>query len=83
MNKDIFKGNWNELQGKIKEKWGRLTDDDLTAINGRREQLLGRLQKTYGYAKDRAEKELAEWEKSCCAKEADTTERERVKSDKY
>lgn len=83
MNKDIFKGNWNELKGKIKEKWGRLTEDDLTAINGRREQLLGRLQKTYGYAKDRAEKELAEWEKSYSSTDSSSTEREKVKSDRY
>jgi len=63
MNKDTLKGDWRILKGKIKERWGKLTDDDLTEINGEREQLLGRIQKKYGIAKERAEQELAEWEK--------------------
>ncbi len=63
MNNDILKGNWNVLKGKVKEKWGKITDDDLTAIQGKRDQLLGILQKKYGYAKDQAEKELNTWEK--------------------
>jgi len=50
-------GNWKEVKGKVKEKWGKLTDDDLTAINGQREQLEGRLQQRYGYAKDQTKKE--------------------------
>lgn len=65
MNKDLFKGKWHEMKGKIKEKWGKLTDDDLTEIDGKTENLLGKLQKHYGYAKDRAERELNEFEKSC------------------
>lgn len=63
INKDTLHGNWTELKGKIKEQWGRLTDDDLTEINGKREQLLGKLQKKYGYAKEKAEQELNTWEK--------------------
>ena len=43
--------NWKDMKGKIKEKWGKLTDDDLTVINGKREQLEGRIQQRYGYAK--------------------------------
>lgn len=70
MNKDIFKGKWHELSGKVKEKFGKLTDNDLTAINGKREALLGKLQTRYGYAKDKAEEELASFEESCgCEKE--------------
>ena len=65
MNKDIFQGDWSFLKGKIKEKWGKLTDDDLTKISGKKDQLLGAIQKKYGIAKDIAEKQLAEWEKSC------------------
>lgn len=61
--KDQFEGNWNMLKGKVKEKWGRLTDDDIEMINGKRDQLIGRLQKTYGYAKDRALKEVDSFEK--------------------
>lgn len=63
MNKDMLQGEWSLIKGKIKEKWGELTDDDLTEINGKREQLLGIIQKKYGLAKEKAEEELAEWEK--------------------
>lgn len=65
MNKDTFQGKWHEIKGQVKTKWGKLTDDDLTQINGRREELLGRLQKRYGYEKDRAETELKNFESSC------------------
>jgi len=65
MNKDLFQGKWHEVKGKIKEKWGKLTDDDLTEINGKKEALLGKLQSSYGYAKDKAEKELCDFEKAC------------------
>lgn len=61
--KDTLEGNWKELKGKIKEKWGRLTDDDLKTIDGKREQLVGKLQKAYGYAKDKALEELDRFEK--------------------
>lgn len=64
INKDVFQGKWHEYKGKLKEKWGRLTDNDIAEINGKRETLLGKLQTRYGYAKDRAEKELNEFEKS-------------------
>src|SRR5689334_4596266 len=58
MNKDVFQGQWNVLKGKVKEQWGKLTDDDIKEINGKREQLLGKIQKRYGYAKDKAETEI-------------------------
>lgn len=51
-------GNWKQFTGEIKERWGKLTDDDLTAIEGRRDKLAGKLQERYGYEKDRAEREL-------------------------
>ena len=57
MNEDILKGKWNEIKGGVKEKWGKLTDDDLTAVEGNQEKLLGLLQQKYGYAKDKAEQE--------------------------
>lgn len=62
MNEETFKGNWLTLKGKIKEKWGQLTDDDLTEINGKRDQLLGKLQTKYGYAKEKADQELSNFE---------------------
>lgn len=58
MNWDQITGNWNQFKGKVKEKWGKLTDDDLTTIGGKRDQLVGVLQQKYGYAKSQAEQEL-------------------------
>jgi uncharacterized protein YjbJ (UPF0337 family) len=64
MNWDRIEGNWKTFKGKVKEKWGKLTDDDLTVIAGKRDQLAGILQKRYGFAKDRAERELDEFTKA-------------------
>lgn len=63
MNKDQFEGNWHQLKGRIKEKWGKLTDNEITQINGKYEQLIGILQKKYGYAKSQAEDAVRNWEK--------------------
>ena len=63
MNKDEIGGNWKQLYGKAKEKWGKLTDDDMTVIEGKRDQLVGKIQERYGYAKDQAEKEVSDWER--------------------
>jgi uncharacterized protein YjbJ (UPF0337 family) len=61
MDWNRVEGNWKDMKGKIKEKWGKLTDDDLTVINGKREQLEGRIQQRYGYAKDQAKKDVNDW----------------------
>lgn len=58
MNKDIIQGNWNEAKGKIRQQWANLTDDQLSQAKGTREELSGMIQKTYGYQKDRVEKEI-------------------------
>jgi uncharacterized protein YjbJ (UPF0337 family) len=63
MNWDIAAGNWKSFKGKVKEQWGKLTDDDLTRIEGRREQLLGVVQQRYGVAKDEAERQIRDWER--------------------
>ena len=60
MNWDRIEGNWKQFKGKIQEKWGDLTDDDLDQAAGKRDQLIGRLQARYGYERDRAEQELDE-----------------------
>jgi uncharacterized protein YjbJ (UPF0337 family) len=57
MNEDILKGKWLEIRGRVKEKWGKLTDNDFGEIEGRNEKLLGLLQKKYGCIKDKAELE--------------------------
>lgn len=64
MNKDIIEGKWTEIKGKVKTQWAKLTDDDLDAISGRAEELAGRLQKQYGWAKDRAKKEVEDFRKT-------------------
>lgn len=61
MNWDRIEGNWKQFSGKVKEKWGDLTDDDIARVNGNREQLEGVLQQRYGYAKDRAQQEIDTW----------------------
>lgn len=62
MNWDRVEGNWKQFTGKVKEQWGKLTDDDLTEIAGKRDQLVGRIQNRYGIAKDEAEVQLKDFE---------------------
>jgi len=57
MNEDILQGKWHEMKGGIKAKWGKLTDDDLTLVNGESEKLMGALQTRYGYTRDKAKEE--------------------------
>jgi len=61
MNSDQLNGNWQVVKGKIQKQWGRLTSDDLDVIEGNRKEIIGRIQARYGYAKDRAEREVDEW----------------------
>ncbi|MBX3444129.1 MAG: CsbD family protein [Planctomyces sp.] len=58
MNADQLKGNWKIFRGKVKEKWGQLTDDELDVVDGRMDQLSGAIQRRYGLAKEETEKEL-------------------------
>jgi len=62
MNQDRIEGNWKQFKGKVKEQWGKLTDDDLDVIAGKRDQLLGRIQERHGVAKDEAENQVKNWE---------------------
>lgn len=61
MNWDIVEGNWKQMKGKMKEQWGKLTDSDLDSMSGKKDQLIGALQKRYGYSKDEAEREADTW----------------------
>jgi len=65
MNWDTMKGEWKQFRGKVQEKWGDLTDDDLDRIEGKRDQLLGAVQKRYGVAREEAEKQVADFEAHC------------------
>jgi uncharacterized protein YjbJ (UPF0337 family) len=61
MNSEQLTGKWNQLKGNVREKWGRLTDDDVAQINGKRDHLVGRIQERYGLAKEAAAQQVAEW----------------------
>ena len=61
MNWQQIEGKWDYTKGKLREKWGKLTDDDLDVIAGKRDQLIGRLKQRYGIQKDAAEKEINNW----------------------
>jgi uncharacterized protein YjbJ (UPF0337 family) len=62
MNNDIIKGKWKQLSGQIQQKWGKLTDDDLTVAEGTRDYLAGKIQERYGVAKDEAEQQIRDFE---------------------
>ena len=75
MNWDQVEGKWKQSKGKFREKWGKLTDDDIEVIAGKRDQLVGRLQERYGYAREEAERQadafivgLTETEKTASAR---------------
>ena len=63
MNWDRIEGNWKVFKGQVQQQWGKLTNDDLDIIAGSREELIGRIQHTYGIARDEAEKQVTLWEK--------------------
>lgn len=67
MNTDIFGGNWKQFKGSVQETWGDITDDQFDKIEGKREKLIGTIQENYGIAKDEAERQVDEWEKSKAA----------------
>lgn len=61
MNQDEFEGNWHLLKGKVQEKWGKFTNDEITELQGKYEKFLGKLQMKYGYTKEQAEREIKNW----------------------
>lgn len=64
MNKDRVEGSWKQVKGKVKTKWGKLTDDDLTVIKGQWDELAGKIQERYGIAREEAERQVEEFRKS-------------------
>jgi uncharacterized protein YjbJ (UPF0337 family) len=77
MNSDQFQGKWKQLKGKVKEKWGKLTDDDLEMIDGREDQLVGKIQERYGISKEEAAKQLGDWNMTV-NRDVDTTPQRRA-----
>lgn len=63
MNSDIIAGNWKETKGKVKQQWGKLTNDRLDVIDGKREELTGEIQKAYGISRDEAEQQVQDFER--------------------
>jgi uncharacterized protein YjbJ (UPF0337 family) len=61
MNSDQMQGKWKQIKGSVKERWGKLTDDDIDVINGKHDQLVGKIQERYGIARDAAQKQVDEW----------------------
>jgi uncharacterized protein YjbJ (UPF0337 family) len=89
MNSDQLKGKWKQLKGSAKERWGKLTDDDLDVIDGKHDQLIGKVQEKYGIAREVAQKQVEEWNATFAregdveqerrrASEADTEERRKA-----
>ena len=64
MNSDVLKGKWKQVRGRVKERWGNLTDDDLDTIDGHSEHLAGKLQEKYGWTKEKAQQELRDFSDS-------------------
>jgi uncharacterized protein YjbJ (UPF0337 family) len=60
-NQDILRGKWHELKGQVKQQWGKLTDEDLTRLSGKTEELVGVLRRRYGYGKAQAAIEINNW----------------------
>lgn len=73
MNSDQLNGKWKQLKGEAKERWGKLTDDDLNVIDGQQDQLIGKIQEKYGIAREAAQKQVEEW--NAAAREADVQEK--------
>lgn len=63
MNQNTVEGSWKQIKGKVKEEWGKLTNDDIEVIAGKRDQLIGRLQERYGMAKETAEQRIRDFER--------------------
>lgn len=61
MNWDQIKGKWTQMTGSAKEKWGKLTDDDLKQVDGNKDKLVGKVQEKYGVAKEEAERQVDDW----------------------
>jgi uncharacterized protein YjbJ (UPF0337 family) len=77
MNSDQLQGKWKQMKGSVKERWGKLTDDDLDVIDGKHDQLIGKIQERYGIAKDAAMKQVDEWN-TVESHQADLEERRRA-----
>jgi uncharacterized protein YjbJ (UPF0337 family) len=77
MNSDQMQGKWKQVKGSVKERWGKLTDDDIDVINGKHDQLVGKIQEKYGIAREAAQKQVDEWN-AVDSRESDTEQRRKA-----
>ena len=70
MNKETVQGNWNEIKGKIKTRWAKFTDDDMTQLEGNLDQIAGKIQKVYGFTKEKAIEEYNDFKKQLHSEES-------------
>ena len=61
MNSDQFEGKWKQLKGSVKQQWGKLTDDDVSTLSGKKDEFIGKLQERYGITREQASKEADDW----------------------
>jgi len=80
MNWDQLEGKWKQMKGSVRSRWGKLTDDDLETISGKKDQLIGRIQERYGIHKDEAERQVDDWNQTLG--EENEAERERIQQRK-
>jgi uncharacterized protein YjbJ (UPF0337 family) len=78
MNTDQLQGKWKQMKGSVKERWGKLTDDEIDIINGRSDQLVGKIQEKYGIAKDDAQRQVDDWMRSDTETQRDDLEKRRA-----
>lgn len=69
MNWDTIEGNWKQFKGKVKAQWGKLTDDQLDVVGGKRDELAGKIQENYGVSKDEAEEQIRQFEQTASGKD--------------
>jgi uncharacterized protein YjbJ (UPF0337 family) len=79
MNSDQIKGKWKQMKGSAKERWGKLTDDDLDIIDGKHDQLIGKIQERYGIAREVAQKQVDEWNANLAHEEDVEKERRKMR----
>ena len=80
MNWDSVEGKWKQFKGSVKQKWGKLTDDDLDVIAGKRDQLVGKIQERYGITKEEAHKQIDDWSPDTSSASVTDPSRERKAS---
>ena len=71
MNSDQFEGKWKQLKGSLKQRWGKLTDDDITTLSGKKDELIGKLQERYGITREQAVREADEWARATAEGDVD------------